>query len=234
MPRIVARPAGQLHAAERRALMRVMSEAFTLSVPVEQVADSYCSRIAQVLLAYERDDLVGFQFFQECSVDGVHVSHFSLAGKSDAFRGKGLQRAFGGWLIRQAIGRMIHPFRPIAIAGVSNNPKSYRNMLLIGGSVFPDVTKPGQPCIHRELYERVARRLDINGLNLTTGVIRDRCASLGLVIKASAFEQRADALNQGFMKYIDGDPNHGVFALAVSTPFTAVASFAGRQLGLSR
>src|SRR6185436_10829013 len=99
---------------------------------------------------------------------------------------------FGGWLIRRAMRRMINPFRQIAIAGVSNNPKTYRNMLLIGGSVFPDVTSPQQAFTHRELYASVARRLDIQGLDLATGVIRNRASSLGVHIKPSAFEERAD------------------------------------------
>jgi hypothetical protein len=231
---IVARRPGDLNASEKLALMRVMSEAFTLTVPVEQAVNHYCSRIANVLLAYSGLDLVGFQFFQECTVDGVHVSHFSVAAKSEAYRDKGLQRAFGGWLIRRAMRRMINPLRPIAIAGVSNNPKTYRNMLLIGGRVFPDVTRPTQAFTDRDLYASVARRLDIQGLDLATGLIRNRASSLGVHVKTTAFEERSDAIHEGFMRYIDRDVNHGVFTLAVSTPLAAVASFATRQLGLRK
>jgi hypothetical protein len=231
---IVLRPTADLSASEKTGLMRVMSEAFTLSVPAEQIAELYCSTVAGVLFAYDRRELAGFQFFQECTVDGVAVSHFSLAGKSEAYHGAGLQRAFGTYLMRRALGRLVNPFRRIAIAGVSNNPKSYRNMLLIGGAVFPDVTRAAQAFPYGELYARVARRLGIQGLELSTGVVRNRCASLGFRMKPSAFEQRADSINQGFMRYVEGDVNHGIFTLAVSTPLAAVTSFAGRQLGLHR
>jgi hypothetical protein len=232
MLEIAERRADRLTGVERDALLRVMAEAFTLTVPAGQIADYYCAHVDRVLLAYSDGALAGFQFFQECRVDDVDVSHFSLAGKSEAYAGKGLQRAFGAWLIRRAIGHIGNPFRKIAIAGVSNNPKSYRNMLLVGGSAFPDVTRPGRPFRHADLYARVAQRLGLTGLDVSTGVIRDRCASLGLRLKETSFERRADAINRGFMSYIDHDVNHGVFTMVVSTPFNAIASFAGRQLGL--
>lgn len=233
MPEILTRTTAGLTADERAAVARVISESFDVTVRVEQVADYYCNAMPTVLLAQEHGRIVGFQFYRDLQIDGTYVCQFSLAGKSSSYGGRGLQRAFGARIMRQSAGRLMNPFRRIAIAGISNNPKTYRNMLLIGGDVFPDVTRPGHRFRHTALYEEAARRLNITGLELTTGVVRDRCASLGLYIKQTAYEHRQDAINEGFMKYIDNDTNHGIFTMAVSTPVAAIASFASRQLGVS-
>jgi hypothetical protein len=230
MFKVISRPTGGLTAAERAGLMRVVSEAFDLDAPIDHVMNLYISTVPRVLLAYDDSRLIGFQFFQICRVDGVNVCHFSLAGKSPTYPSSGLQRAFGIRLIRLSLGRMLNPFGRVAIAGVSNSPKSYRNMLLIGGSVFPDVIRPDRPCEYPQLYAHVARRLNLSDLDLSTGVIRGRMASIGLRMKGAAFERRDDAITRGFMKVIDGDTDNGIFTLVVSTPLAAVTSVAARQL----
>jgi hypothetical protein len=96
--------------------------------------------------------------------------------------------------------------------------------------VFPDVTRPGQPYRHKQLYERVAERLSISGLDVNTGLVRDRCASLGLRMRQSAFDHRADPINEGFMRLVEGDTNHGILTMSVATPLTAVAAVAARHV----
>jgi hypothetical protein len=230
MTKIATRATAALTADDRTAVSRVIADAFEVIVPVEEVTDYYCASMPSVLLAYDGPTLVGFQFYRDLDMGDAYVCQFSLAGKVPGGASAGLQWKFGVRLMRQSLKRMLNPFRTIAIVGVSNNPKTYRNILLMGGEVFPDVTSPGHPFRHRRLYERVAARLNIVGLDVNTGLVRGRCATLGLRMRQSAFEHRTDPINQGFMKLVEGDTNHGILTMAVSTPFSVVAMVAVRLL----
>ena len=230
MTRIETRSTAALTRDEKAALSNVIMQAFEVTVPVNQVTDYYCKSLPAVLLAYEQNDLVGFQFYRELDMGEAYLCQFSLAGKLPGCGGAGLQRQFGLRVMRQFLRVLLNPFRTIAIVGVSNNPKTYRNMLLLGGAVFPDVTRPGHAFKYRRLYQRVAERLNIVGLDVNTGLVRDRCASLGLRMRQTAYEHRPDAINEGFMRLVEGDTNHGILTMVVSRPISAVVSVAANHL----
>lgn len=225
MLELINRGTANLTAEERGAITRVIGEAFELTVPAEQVANYYLHSMPMVLLAHERGSLIGFQFYRNLDINGTYICLFSLAGKRPN-AGHGLQRAFGARLMRQVFRKLSNPFRPLAIAGIANNPKTYRNMRLIGGSIFPDVLRPGREFQYKPLYDEMARRLDLKGFEPETGLVRNRLVSLGLRMRSTAYEDRSTPIHEKFMRYVDNDVNNGILTMAVSTPLAAVTCFA--------
>lgn len=232
MIEVTSRRVETLTAQERDAVMQLFSSAYELSVPAETLMRQYGATVPMIFLGREAGELIGFQFYRSFNLNGLEVFQFSLAGKASHYKRKGLQRAFGKHLMRRSLKRFLNPFRQFAIVGVSNNPKTYKNMLMMGGEVFPDVIRPGSPFKYRGLYEQVAQHLEIQGLELSTGIVRDRCGSLGLKLKQTAFESRDDAVQKGFMEYIDGDVNHGILTMVVSSPVVSARALLARQVKL--
>lgn len=230
MAKVIAKGVESLTPEEREVVTQLISDVYELSVPADTLLEKYCATVPRIILGREAGELIAFQFYQSFNIGGCEVFQFSLAGKASNYHKKGLQQAFGRHLILCSLPRLLNPFRHFAIVGISNNPKTYRNMLLAGGEVFPDVNYPGRPFKYRDLYQQVASRLQIQGLNLSTGVVRDRCGSLGLKLRPTAFDSRDDRLHQGFMEYIDGDVNHGILTMVVSSPFTSARALLARQL----
>jgi hypothetical protein len=112
----------------------------------------------------------------------------------------------------------VNPLRPVALVGVCNNPRTYRNALLIGGAAFPDVRNRLRQFPHRNLYWLTAERLQIVGLDPETGLIENRATSVGLRLKDDTIVSSTDPLFQGFTDLIGGDPNRGVLTMVVVRP----------------
>jgi hypothetical protein len=217
----ITKPCNTVSPHERRALVEVLAEAFEMAIAgAEPVMDSYLATVPRVLLAFERDTLAGFHFYDELVVQGLPVFRFSLAVKSSRCGVRGLHRAMGSRLLWQAASR-INPFGKIVMAGICNNPRTYKSARSAGGAIFPDVLRPGGPFAYDRLYQQVAQHLGIEGLDPETGLIENRATSVGLVMPHSASAEPRDALYQSFLDYVEGNLNRGVFTMVVVRPIVA-------------
>jgi hypothetical protein len=228
MLRISLKRTADLTPAEGRAIAGVIAEAFDVLTDPARVYEHYRAAIPEVALAHHGGELVGLHFYQSVRVGPVPVFRFSLAAKSPRYPGKGLHRVMSRILLMRSAWR-INPLRPVALAGVCNNPRTYRNALSVGGVGFPDVRDPSRPFPYHRLYRRVAERLGIPGLDLRTGLIEKRGESLGLRLKPDTVAPSDDPLFRGFVDYIGGDPDRGVFTMVVVRPVALAVTAALRR-----
>lgn len=200
-------------ARTRRGIEEVFRQSFDLDKDPEHLLQPYFSKIESVLIAKDGERIVGFQFYQRKVIEGRSVHHFSLAGRLDDRRYKGLQARFGSLLIRAAIART-PPWRPIYLAGVTNSPRSYANMHAVGGRCFPDVASLRQSNPFGDWYYRVAAELGLVGVD-HQGMLRDRMQNLGFALVQ---DERPHPMSPAYDRFVGGNRQHGVFTLIELLP----------------
>lgn len=209
-----------LNDAVRNRMADVFVRAFQVDGDPSACLAPYFEGIRGVLLAWRGGELLGFQFYQCVSVGGETVHHFSLAARIPGLEARGLQKRFGRFLIGRSLWRT-WPWRPVWIAGVTNNWRSYFNMRAIGGSIYPDVLHPAAPNCFGEFYARMAVALALPAPD-GRGLLRDRMQGLGFGLRA---EEGLDARGTAYADYLDGDLRHGLFALVRIVPIRDVPAY---------
>lgn len=204
----------------RAAMEGVFVRAFQVDGDPGQCLEPYFQKVESVLLAWDRSDLLGFQFYQSVAVDGETVHHFSLAGRLPDLRARGLQGKFGRFLIQRCIWRTL-PWRPVWIAGVSNNWRSYFNMRAIGGRLYPDVLHPDAGNSFGAFYTRVATALSLPAPD-ERGILRNRMQGLGFGLRD---DNATDKRGTAYAAYLGGDLRHGLFALIRIVPLIDVPAY---------
>jgi hypothetical protein len=202
---------------EVRAVTTIVSEAFDTPGGAASVIENYRAAMSGIILARDGGQLVGFHFYQTFQIGCTPVFRFSLAAKAPSYPGAGIHRGMVRHLLVRSMWH-VNPLRSVALVGVCNNPRTYRNALSIGGAAFPDVRARSEPFPHRNLYWLTADRLQIAGLDPETGLIENRAASVGLRLKEDTIVPSNDPLFQGFTDLIGGDPNRGVLTMVVVRP----------------
>ena len=217
-------------------MAKVLASGFDFLEPVEQVLEQYCLAMPKIVLAYAGDKLAAFHFFDQLRVQGIPVFRLSLAAKS-ADASRGAHKAMVRGLLLDSAWRL-NPFRPLALVGVCNSPRTYCNAMSAGGQAFPEVSNPSRRFPYRDLYRQVARRLAIEGLDPETGVIKNRAASVGLIMKPASPGHGGDPRYQDFLNYVRGDLNLGVLTMVVIRPLrlalNSLGARARRAIGLQR
>ena len=171
------RDTATLEAPTRCAVASVFAQAFTLQNSAEACLIPYFTRVRQIWIARRWGTLVAFQFYQRLTVDRYDVHHFSLAAKLPSPAGRGVQARFGRFLIGRFAWRTA-PWRPVLLAGVTNNIRSYANMYGVGCTVYPDVLRPSCQNPFGDLYQRVGEALGFISLD-ARGVLRNRTQGMG-------------------------------------------------------
>jgi len=214
---------------EVREVTAIVAEAFDALGSAAAVTESYRTAMSDIILARDGGKIVGFHFYQAFRISCTPVIRFSLAAKSPSYPGAGLHRAMARYLLLRSAWRL-NPLRSIALVGVCNNPRTYRNALSIGGVGFPDVRDRSRPFPHRNLYWLTAEHLQIAGLDPETGLIENRATSVGLRLKDDTIAPSSDPLFHGFVNLIGGDPNRGVLTMVVVRPVSLALSSVMQRL----
>jgi hypothetical protein len=207
--RISLEPTHRLTDADRTGITEVFATTFEAADPTAGLA-GYFGRFEQVFVGRDGERIVGFQFYRRRKVAGRDVHHFSLAGRLPGKPYAGMQRRFGVALVKRAILSTV-PWRPVYLAGVTNNPRSYRNMHASGGRVFPDVSMPAAHNPFGEWYGEVAAALDIPVVG-EAGMVPNRMAALGFGL-ADTSGDSDDAMAVAYDRYVDGRREDGIFTI---------------------
>lgn len=209
----------------RQAVGRVFRKAFKVDENGKDPLQSYFSKVKNLLLARSAsDEVVGFQFYQEVSVSSQVVHHFSLAARLDDERFRGLQLTFGNLLIRRAL-RRTRPWRAVYLAGVTNDPRSYRNFHSIGRRSYPNV-RGREVNPFGDFYFRVAESLGVRDLD-ERGVVVGRMRDIGFELKP--FISKGGALAEDYDAYVGGERSDGVFNLVEVLPLVDVPLYLMRH-----
>lgn len=212
--RIDLLPSRSLDQPTRAGVARVFASSFDSAEPGE-VIDRYADAVDEIFVAREGAEVVGFQFFQRRRVADRTVLHFSLAGRLAEARFRGLQARFGHLLIRRAVLR-VPPWRPVFLAGVTNSPRSYRNMRVAGGRCFPDVLAPQHPNPFGSWYADTAERLGVPTVS-ARGLVRDRMRDLGYALRPEP-RSPAHPLARAYDEYVEGNRDDGLFVVVELLP----------------
>lgn len=201
---------------EKSDLITIFNNAFDSENTLKNL-DYYIQSIESVLILYTNDHKPeAFLFYQQKVIAGNSVLQFSLSGKSGQL--KKVQTKLGSYLFYKYVISFKGLFRLNSFVTISNNPRSYYNMLSLGGSVFPNVQNPDRKFKYQALYSTVAKVIGAADVN-EKGILRNRMQALEFQIKG---EQTDLALmdNKGkvFMDYIEGDVSHGVLVFVCGVP----------------
>ncbi|MCK9903794.1 hypothetical protein CC117_08520 [Parafrankia colletiae] len=206
-------PSQSLDEPTRSGVAHVFASSFQAAEP-GRVIDRYARAVDEIFVAREGDDVVGFQFFQRRRVAGRTVLHFSLAGRLADPRFRGLQARFGHLLIRRAV-LHIPPWRPVFLAGVTNSPRSYRNMRAVGGRCFPDVLAPQRANPFGSWYADTAAHLGVTTVS-DRGLVPDRMRDLGYALRSEPAP--AHPTGRAYDDYVAGNRDDGLFVVVELLP----------------
>lgn len=223
------RPIHELVEADRRAIRSVFSQGFDHEKDAGQCLESYFSSIQSICIARDGASIVGFQFYQEKEIDRRQVHHFSLAARLPDKKYRGLQSRFGTALIRRVLTKVV-PWKPVYIAGVTNNPKSYANMHAVGGRCYPDVLHPLKSNPFGDWYLQVAEQLNLMPVD-GRGLLRDRMQGLGFSMQSTCFGDHP--IGRAYGDYVEQDIRHGVFTLIEVVPLRDISLYLFKRM-LSR
>lgn len=191
------------------AMEDIVERSFVVTRPLPEIMQHYRKTTQSVALVFSRGKLVGFQFFSMKDYRGLPVLHFSMACRRIDYMG--VQHAIGRFLLLNIV-PLTHLVRGFGAIGVCNNPIAYRNMLGLGGRVFPDLRQESITCNDPELYSWSISELGVSTINPATGLIENRATGIGLsIIKPQA--KRSDGLALAFDRYLGGDLNRGLLVL---------------------
>ena len=210
----------------RSEVEEVFRQSFMVRGGAGHVLDAYFRGIQCVLIARDRynGSLIGFQFYQEVRLNGRIIHHFSLSGRKDGFRG--VQHEFGKHVLLHALIATV-PWKSVYLAGVTNDPRSYKNMHVIGGRSFPNVHGKSENCFG-EWYFNVAGRLGIEGVD-GRGLVHDRMRKIGFGLRE--YKVRSSSpLVKAYDDYVGGSRETGVFCLVELVPLRDVPVYFFRQV----
>mgnify|MGYP000198945658 CR=1 FL=1 len=204
----------------------VFRQSFLVHGDADRVLDPYFRNVRCIYVARERSSgpVIGFQFYQEVRVDGKSIHHFSLSGRKDGFRG--VQHKFGKHALLRAL-RSAPPWRPIYLAGVTNDPRSYKNMHVIGGRSYPRMCGASENCFG-DWYFSVASRLGMEGLD-TRGLVHDRMRKIGFGLREYVIREGSPLL-KAYDEYIGGNRETGVFCLVEVVPLRDLPGYFIRRV----
>ncbi len=200
------RPTNDLDDWELSQLRAVFAEGFDTLPDVAPDLEPYLKTIAGVLIARQGPTIMGFQFYQQVVVEGRRVHHFSLSAKR-RIAPHGLQMRLGRRVIARAILRTA-PWRPIYIAGCTNDVRAYANFHRLG-PCFPDVEQPGRANPFGEWYFDVSRRLGFQRPD-ASGRLPSRMAAMRFGLRSVEI---ASTLGDAYRTFVGGDLRIGVFVM---------------------
>jgi hypothetical protein len=197
-------------------LLMIFDQAFD-SHDCSKTLEHYLQVIENVLILYTDDHQpAAFLFYQQKMIAGYSVLQFSLSGKSGQV--KKVQTKLGSYLFYKYVISFRGIFRLNSFVTISNNPRSYYNMLSLGGSSFPYVLNPDRKFKYASLYDDVAKAIGASDVD-ERGILKNRMQSLEFQIKDEQTDQTLmDSKGKAFMNYIDGDASHGVLVFVCGIP----------------
>lgn len=216
-----------LTALEINQLIDIFSKSFNSINPKKNIED-YISKIENVLIFYENQEAVAFLFYKKILVNNEVLLHMSLSGKISSRRG--IQKKLGMFLYFKYVFSLKTIFKNSYFSTISNNPRSYLNMVSISSKYYPDVFSGSNEVSYPDLYKKLPDILGIDNVKVN-GIIPDRCSDLGFEVKDSEFDIKTlDTRGKLFLSYIGGDVNHGLLVLVVVKPVVDIPLFFYYQL----
>lgn len=217
------RPIKTLDSDDIAQLQVVFADSFDTLPDVAPDLAPYLKAIAGVLLAWQGSTIVGFQFYQRIAVEGRHVHHFSLSAKRRDAPG-GLQVKLGRAVLVRAI-LSTAPWRPIYLAGCTNDVRAYSNFHRLG-ACYPDVAVPTRANPFGEWYFTVVQSLGFQRPD-TAGRLPSRMAAMRFNLRPVAV---GSDLGHAYLDFVGGDLRVGVFVIVAARLWRDVPRFAAGSL----